>query len=116
VPCSVARERVSHVARHDVAVAWLAKSVGYAIVPVLVLPLLLTLTTGDFSAVPDYAWRALLLGAVIALSGAGAGGPRTQRVANLGDPGTDALIVHSSTYRQNGCPAGSSITFTLCCG
>jgi Zn-dependent protease with chaperone function len=59
---------LAHVARRDVTVAWLARSVGYAVVPVLVLPVLLALVTGDLSLVPDYIWRAVLLGAVIALT------------------------------------------------
>jgi Zn-dependent protease with chaperone function len=65
---ALAAHELAHVARRDVTIAWLARSVGYAIVPVLALPVLLTLVVGDLSLVPDYTWRAVLLGAVIVLT------------------------------------------------
>jgi Zn-dependent protease with chaperone function len=65
---ALAAHELAHVARRDVTIAWLARSVGYALVPVLALPVLLTLVVGDLSLVPDYTWRAVLLGAVIVLT------------------------------------------------
>ena len=59
---------LAHVARRDVTVAWLAKSVGYAIVPVLAAPVVLAAATGDFSVIPDYTWRALTLGAAVMIT------------------------------------------------
>jgi Zn-dependent protease with chaperone function len=63
----VVRHELAHVAHRDVALAWLTRAIWYAVVPLLVLPVLLALARADFSLLPDYAWRALLFAAVVLL-------------------------------------------------
>ncbi|TMR10019.1 hypothetical protein ETD85_60910, partial [Nonomuraea zeae] len=60
------RHELAHVAHRDVALAWLARSVGYVLAPLLVLPVVVMLLAADRSLLPGYAWRVLLL-AVTAL-------------------------------------------------
>jgi Zn-dependent protease with chaperone function len=64
---AVVAHELAHVARQDVALAWAATAAGYALLPMLVLPILVDAIVGDLSVMPDYAWRAGLLGAVIVL-------------------------------------------------
>jgi hypothetical protein len=61
------RHELAHVAHGDVALAWLVRSVWYALAPLLALPLLLTLVSRDRSILGDYAWRAVLLAVVVQL-------------------------------------------------
>lgn len=61
------RHELAHAKQRDIALAWLTRSIGYALVPILVLPVLTALLGGDGSLVGDYVWRAALLGAVVAL-------------------------------------------------
>ncbi len=63
----VVRHELAHVAHRDIALAWLTRSIWYALVPLLVLPVVLALARADFSLVPDYVWRALLLASVVML-------------------------------------------------
>jgi hypothetical protein len=58
------RHELAHVAHHDVAVAWLARSVWIVVVPLLALPVAWGPLSGDLSLLPSYAWRAALLAAV----------------------------------------------------
>lgn len=62
------RHELAHVARHDVAFAWLARSAWYVVVPLLSVPLLWGPLTGDSSLLPSYSWRAAVLVAVTFLT------------------------------------------------
>jgi Zn-dependent protease with chaperone function len=61
------RHELAHVRHRDVALAWLARSVWYALAPLLALPIVQGLLTGDRSLLPDYLWRAALLGVTVQL-------------------------------------------------
>ncbi len=61
------RHELAHAKQRDIALAWLTRSVWYALVPILVLPVATALVAGDTSVVGDYVWRAALLGGVVAL-------------------------------------------------
>lgn len=63
----VLAHELAHVTRHDVTYAWLARTVWYAIVPVLALPLVISAVHGDLSLAGDFLWRAALLLAVVRL-------------------------------------------------
>ncbi|AEV86734.1 hypothetical protein ACWT_5716 [Actinoplanes sp. SE50] len=65
---ALAAHELAHVARRDVTVAWAAKSIGYAVAPLLLVPALLAVLTGELSLLTDYVWRAVLLGAVVTLT------------------------------------------------
>jgi len=64
---SVLRHELAHVRHGDVPLAWLARSIGFVVAPLLALPLVVGLTTGDSSLTPSYLWRAAVLGAVVVL-------------------------------------------------
>ncbi|MGE5762608.1 MAG: M48 family metalloprotease [Mycobacterium leprae] len=64
------RHELAHVARHDVAFAWMARSVWIVVVPLLVLPLVVAPLVGDLSILPSYGWRAALLAGVALLASA----------------------------------------------
>lgn len=61
------RHELAHAKQRDIALAWLTRSVWYALVPILAVPVLTALVRGDTSVVGDYLWRAGLLGGVVAL-------------------------------------------------
>ncbi|MGH3719996.1 MAG: M48 family metallopeptidase [Pseudonocardiaceae bacterium] len=65
---AVLRHELAHVAHRDVALSWMARSVWYALTPMLLLPLVLCLVHGDVSVVPGYLWRAAVLAAVVLLA------------------------------------------------
>lgn len=65
---AVVRHELAHVAHRDVALSWMARSVWYALTPLLALPVILSLARGDLSIVPDYLWRAAVLAAVVLLA------------------------------------------------
>ncbi|MFI7602518.1 M48 family metalloprotease [Actinoplanes sp. NPDC049681] len=65
---ALAAHELAHVAGRDVTVAWAAKSIGYAVAPLLLVPVLLAVLMGELSLLSDYVWRAVLLGAVVALT------------------------------------------------
>lgn len=67
----VLAHELGHVMRQDVAFAWLARTVWYAIVPVLAVPFLLSAAQGDVSLAGDFLWRAVLLLGVVWLITAG---------------------------------------------
>jgi hypothetical protein len=62
------RHELAHVARQDVALAWLARSAWLVVVPLLGLPVVWGPLTGDLSLLPSYAWRAALLAVVTLLA------------------------------------------------
>ncbi|MFJ5958833.1 M48 family metalloprotease [Paenarthrobacter sp. NPDC092416] len=62
------RHELAHIRHHDVALAWLARSVWFVAGPLLLLPILWALLQGDFSLLPTYVWRAVLLALVIELT------------------------------------------------
>ena len=59
------RHELAHVRHRDVALAWLARSVWYALAPLLALPVVVTLLSSDRSILGDFAWRASLLGLTV---------------------------------------------------
>jgi Zn-dependent protease with chaperone function len=61
------RHELAHVRHRDVALAWLARSVWYALAPLLILPLVVSLLSGDHSILADLLWRAALLGLTVLL-------------------------------------------------
>jgi|GEM_PF-567007 len=61
------RHELAHVAHRDVALAWLARSVWYALAPLLAAPLVVMLLSSDRSLLPDYVWRAAVLAVVVQL-------------------------------------------------
>ncbi len=61
---------LAHIEHRDVALAWLARSVWYALAPLLSLPIVVAVVSGDFSLLPDYLWRAVLLAFTVQLTSA----------------------------------------------
>jgi Zn-dependent protease with chaperone function len=61
------RHELAHVRHRDVALAWLARSVWYALAPLLLLPLVVSLLSSDHSILADLLWRAALLGLTVLL-------------------------------------------------
>jgi Zn-dependent protease with chaperone function len=61
------RHELAHVRHRDVALAWLARSVWYALAPLLILPLVVSLLSSDHSILADLLWRAALLGLTVLL-------------------------------------------------
>lgn len=64
---SLLRHELAHVRHHDVALAWLARSVWYAFLPILLVPVVISLAREDLGVTLDYAWRAALVLAVVRL-------------------------------------------------
>lgn len=67
----VVRHEFAHIRHRDVELAWLARSVWYVLGPLLLLPVLWSLLSGDLSLVAQYLWRAASLAAVVELVTAG---------------------------------------------
>jgi len=63
----VVRHELAHIRHRDVALAWLARSVWYALAPLLILPLAVSLLSSDHSILADLLWRAALLGLTVLL-------------------------------------------------
>lgn len=63
----LARHELAHVRHRDVALAWLARSAWYALAPLLALPVIVSLLSGDHSILADFLWRAALLGLTVLL-------------------------------------------------
>lgn len=61
------RHELAHVRHRDVALAWLARSVWYAMAPLLALPLVVALLSSDRSILGDLLWRSSLLGLAVLL-------------------------------------------------
>jgi hypothetical protein len=63
------RHELAHLAHHDVAFTWLARSVWFGLVPVMLIPVAVSTARGDISAVVDYTARSLVLMLVVRLAG-----------------------------------------------
>jgi Zn-dependent protease with chaperone function len=61
------RHELAHIRHRDVALAWLARSVWYALAPLLILPLAVSLLSSDHSILADLLWRVALLGLTVLL-------------------------------------------------
>ncbi len=61
------RHELAHARHRDIALAWLTRSVWYAVVPLLLAPVLQGVVSGDLSILPSYLWRAALLAGSFAL-------------------------------------------------
>ena len=61
------RHELAHIAHRDVTLAWLARSVWYALAPLLALPLVVILLASDRSLLWDYLWRTALLALTVQL-------------------------------------------------
>lgn len=59
---------MAHLAHHDVALSWLARSLWYPLAPLLAVPVLTAVYLDDYSMVPDYLWRCVVLVAVVLLA------------------------------------------------
>jgi Zn-dependent protease with chaperone function len=59
------RHELAHVRHRDVALAWLVRSAWYALLPLLALPVVVALVSGDHSILGDFLWRAILLGLTV---------------------------------------------------
>jgi Zn-dependent protease with chaperone function len=59
------RHELAHIAHRDVALAWLARSIWYALAPLLAAPLIVILLSSDRSILGDYLWRAVLWAALL---------------------------------------------------
>ena len=62
------RHELAHIAHHDVPLAWLARSVWYVLAPLLLLPVIVGVASGDASLLSDYLWRAALLAVTVQLT------------------------------------------------
>jgi Zn-dependent protease with chaperone function len=61
---AVIRHELAHVGYGDVPLAWLARSAGYVLVPLLGVPAVIDLARGSFGFAVDYGPRATVLGLV----------------------------------------------------
>jgi Zn-dependent protease with chaperone function len=61
----VVRHELAHLRRHDVPLAWLATAAWIAAIPVLAIPLVVALVSGDYSLMPAYLWRAAVVMGVL---------------------------------------------------
>ena len=63
---ALVRHELAHLAHHDVALSWLARSLWYVLGPLLALPIVVTLAHGETLLALDILWRsAVLLGVVL---------------------------------------------------
>ena len=62
------RHELGHVRNHDILITYFAVASWYAMLPVLAVPLFLSLAASDFSQVPEYLTRALVLSAMMYLT------------------------------------------------
>jgi Zn-dependent protease with chaperone function len=56
---------LAHVCNRDVGLSWLTRGAMYAVVPVLAVPIIMSVATNDFSLIRDSAWRAVILMAAV---------------------------------------------------
>lgn len=61
---------LAHIKHRDVELAWLARCIWYALLPLMVLPVVIAVVRRDLSLVGDYLWRAALLAATVQLTSA----------------------------------------------
>ncbi|WP_329405760.1 M48 family metalloprotease [Nocardia vinacea] len=60
---------LAHLRNRDVGLSWLTRGVMYSIVPTMLLPICVSVVTGEFNLMPDYVWRAaILVGTVSVIS------------------------------------------------
>ncbi|MGI5499266.1 M48 family metalloprotease [Lentzea sp. CA-135723] len=64
----VLRHELAHLVHHDVAMSRLARAVWYVLTPMLLVPVVLSVVSADFSVLPDYLWRAALLALAVDLA------------------------------------------------
>jgi Zn-dependent protease with chaperone function len=63
------RHELAHIRHRDVSWSWLAQSVWYAVIPLLLLPLLVgAFRPADYSLLRDYVWRVAVLGLMVVLA------------------------------------------------
>jgi len=98
---------LAHVRHRDVAMAWLTRSVWFALAPLLLLPVVVGLVTRDTSLLAGYAWRAVLLAMVVALVSAALLRSREYdadlRAARLrGGPAAMSQVLGSTAVRRPG--------------
>ncbi len=62
---AVVLHELAHVRNRDIGLSWLTRGVMYAIVPILALPIFTAVANTDFSLLPDYLWRAAILGLTV---------------------------------------------------
>jgi hypothetical protein len=103
----VVSHELAHVRHRDVALAWLTRSVWFALAPLLLLPVVVGLAAGDFSLLPGYSWRAAMLALVVALVSASLLRSREHdadlRAARLcGGPASMARVLGSTAGRRPG--------------
>lgn len=89
---AVVAHELAHVARRDVSLAWLVRSIGFVLAPVLLVPIVIGLVDGDVSLVLDYTWRVVILALVVVLLSNSLLRSREydadiHAAAQLGDPG-----------------------------
>jgi Zn-dependent protease with chaperone function len=65
---TVLRHELSHLVHHDVAMSWLANAVWYVLAPMLLVPVVLSVASADFSVLLDYLWRCALLALAVHLA------------------------------------------------
>jgi hypothetical protein len=61
------RHELAHIAGHDVPAAWLSRSLVYVLVPLLSVPVVVSLLTGEPGLALDFTMRAVLLAGVAVL-------------------------------------------------
>lgn len=64
---ALVRHELAHIAHHDVALSWLARSLWYVLAPLLVLPILVTFVGGEPLLALDIVWRSVVLLVVVLL-------------------------------------------------
>lgn len=64
---ALVRHELAHLAHHDVALSWLARSLWYVLGPLLALPIVVTLVHGEPLLAVDILWRSAALLAVVLL-------------------------------------------------
>jgi hypothetical protein len=65
---AIVRHELAHIRHHDVTFAWLARSAWYVLAPLLLVPLVLFVLTGDHELLAGYLWRAAMFALVIELA------------------------------------------------
>ncbi|WP_369255250.1 hypothetical protein [Geodermatophilus amargosae] len=66
------RHELAHLAASDVPLTWITRSLRYAVVGLLLLPVATELVAWELSSLPDYLWRASLVAGVALLTAAAA--------------------------------------------
>ena len=85
----VVRHELQHIQRQDVLLAWSARTAGWVLLALLGVPVVHEVLAADFSLLPAYGWRAVLL-TLTALLAAAAILRSREREADLGSVHTPA--------------------------